>query len=225
MRHAPPGGNGGHLADGAVWVEVEASCRSPLLTGYLPRLRCALAARAQRVRQPFNAGDLVLADRGFSTCALMAGFPPRQVEYLGQNDRGLVWNQPSNGQKPRCIPKGLWNRLPQHLPARMVRFTLAVPGYRTRAVALGTLLLDPVRDAAAELAERCARRGPVASWFRDRKTLRRRETLRCLSPRMIHKELVMFFLADNALRCLTAVPYRLTAWRAHVSGSKTRSLR
>ena len=30
------------------------------------------------------------------------------------------------------------------------------------------------------------------------------ETLRCLSPKMIHKELEMFFIAYNLIRCLMA---------------------
>lgn len=175
----------------------------------------------QRLLDTFKAGDLVLADRGFSTYALMALLWLRNVhsllrlhharrrdfrqgKCLGKDDRLLVWNQPANWQKPRFIPKWLWHRLPQELSVRMVRFSLAVPGYRTRSVILITTLVDPVLYPAAELAELYVRRWRIELWFRDIKTSMGMETLRCLSPKMVHKELEMFFIAYNAIRCLMA---------------------
>jgi len=175
----------------------------------------------QRLLDTFKPGDLVLADRGFSTYALMAllGLRKthslfrlhharrrdfRQGKCLGKNDRLLVWTKPCNWQRPRFIPKQLWQRLPKELSVRMVRFTLAVPGYRTQSVTLITTLVDPVLYPAAELAELYARRWRVELWFRDIKTSMGMETLRCLSPKMIHKELEMFFIVYNTIRCLMA---------------------
>lgn len=175
----------------------------------------------QRLLDTFKAGDLVLADRGFSTYALMALLWLRKVDSLlrlhharrrdfrqgkclGNCDRLLVWNKPDNWQRPRFIPKCLWRRLPQTLSVRMVRFTLAVPGYRTQSVILITTLLDPLLYPAAELAELYARRWRIELWFRDIKTSMGMESLRCLSPKMVHKELEMFFIAYNAIRCLMA---------------------
>jgi hypothetical protein len=175
----------------------------------------------QRLLDTFWPGDLVLADRGFSSYALMALLWRRDVhsllrlnharrrdfrqgKCLGKYDRLLVWNQPSNYYRPRFIPKCLWQRLAQTLSVRMVRFTLAVPGYRTQSVTLITTLVDPVLYPAAELAELYVRRWRIELWFRDIKTSMGMETLRCLSPKMIHKELEMFFIAYNAIRCLMA---------------------
>lgn len=175
----------------------------------------------QRLLDTFKAGDLVLADRGFNTYALMALLWLRSVQSLfrlhharrrdfrqgkclGKNDRLLVWSKPCDWQKPRFIPKWLWRQLPQTLSVRMVRFTLAVPGYRTQSVILITTLLDPVLYPAAELAELYARRWRIELWFRDIKTSMGMESLRCLSPKMVHKELEMFFIAYNAIRCLMA---------------------
>lgn len=175
----------------------------------------------QRLLAHFQPGDLVLADRGFSTYALMALLGQRLVhslfrlhharpgdfrkgKRLGQDDRLLVWPKPDNWQKPRFIPKRLWQRLPQTLTVRMVRFTLAVPGYRTQSVTLITTLLDPTLYPAAELAQLYARRWRIELWFRDIKTSMGMETLRCQSPALIHKELEMFFIAYNLIRCLMA---------------------
>jgi IS4 transposase len=175
----------------------------------------------QRLLDTFKAGDLVLADRGFSTYALMALLRLRDVhslfrlhqarprdfrkgKRLGKDDRLLLWGKPDPWQKPRFIPQSLWRRLPKHLSVRMVRFTLGIPGYRTQSVTLITTLLDPQLYPAVELARLYARRWHVELWFRDLKTSMGMETLRCLSPKMVHKELEMFFIAYNLIRCLMA---------------------
>jgi len=42
----------------------------------------------------------------------------------------------------------------------------------------------------------------IELWFRDIKTSMGMEVLRCKSPKMLHKELEMFFIAYNLIRCL-----------------------
>jgi hypothetical protein len=175
----------------------------------------------QRLLDTFKAGDLVLADRGFSSYALMALLWLRKVQSLfrlhharprdfrkgkrlGKDDRLLLWPKPANWQKPRFIPKNLWRRLPAQLSVRMVRFTLQIPGYRTKSVTLITTLLDPTLYPPAELAQLYARRWRIELWFRDIKTSMGMETLSCLSPKVVHKELEMFFIAYNLIRCLMA---------------------
>jgi len=175
----------------------------------------------QKLLATFRAGDLVLADRGFSSYALMALLWQRKVlclfrlhharnsdfrqgQRLGKHDRLLVWTKPDNWQRPRFIPQYLWQRLPKTLTVRMVRFALQRPGYRTKSVTMITTLLDPERYPPAELAQLYARRWRIELWFRDIKTSMGMETLRCQSPAMLHKELERFFIAYNFIRCLMA---------------------
>jgi hypothetical protein len=175
----------------------------------------------ERLLQTFRPGDLALADRGFSTYTLMARLIQRQVQSLfrlhhsrpkdfrkgkrlGKDDRLLRWRKPDNWQKPAYMPKAVWQRLPQEIAVRMVRFTLNIPGYRTKSVTLITTLLDPVAYPAAELAQLYARRWRIELWFRDIKTSMGMESLRCLTPKMVHKELEMYFIAYNLIRCLMA---------------------
>ena len=174
-----------------------------------------------RLIDTFKPGDLALADRGFSSYTLMALLWLRQVhslfrlhharpkdfrkgKRLGKNDRLLLWRKPDDWQKPRYMAKALWQLLPKELSVRMVRFTLGIPGYRTQSVTLITTLLDPNLFPAAELAQLYARRWRIELWFRDIKTSMGMEVLRCLSPKMVHKELEMFFIAYNVIRCLMA---------------------
>lgn len=175
----------------------------------------------QRLMDQFKAGDLVLADRGFNSYTLLALLrlcgahslfrlhqrrpaDLRQGKRLGKNDRLLTWRKPWQWQRPRYLSKAIWKRIPAELSVRVVRFTLAVPGFRTQSVTLVTTLLDPVAYPAEELARLYARRWQIELWFRDLKTSMGMEALRCKSPQMVHKELEMFFIAYNLIRVLMA---------------------
>jgi hypothetical protein len=172
-----------------------------------------------RLLDTFKPGDLVLADRGFCCYTLMALLLGRNVhslfrlhharpedfrqgKRLGKTDRLLLWRKPQDWQKPRYLPQALWRRLPKELSVRMVQFALDAPGFRTKSVTLITTLLDPNLYPAAQLAQLYARRWRIELWFRDIKTSMGMEVLRCLRPKMVHKELEMFFIAYDLIRCL-----------------------
>jgi hypothetical protein len=171
-----------------------------------------------RLLEVFKAGDLVLADRGFNCYTLLALLAHKSVpalmrlhharsadlrrgKRLGKHDRLVVWRKPQNWER-RYIPLKLWRCLAPELSVRMVRYALRRPGFRTRSVTLVTTLLDPERYPAQQLALLYARRWQIELWFRDLKTSMGMEVLRCKSPKMIHKELEMFFIAYNLIRCL-----------------------
>ena len=166
----------------------------------------------------FKRGDLALADRGFSCYSLLAllwlkeipavfrlhharGGDLRRGKRLGKLDRLVVWKKPANWQR-RYVPLALWERLAPELSVRILRCSLCRPGYRTRSLTLVTTLVDAQRYPAEELALLYAKRWRIELWFRDIKTSMGMEVLRCQSPDMIHKELEMFFIAYNLIRCL-----------------------
>ncbi len=167
----------------------------------------------------FKPGDLVLADRGFSVYTLMALLlgrgvhsvfrlhhartaDLRQGKCLGNNDRLLTWFKPQNWQRHPYMGLESWNQIAAHMSVRLVRVSLAVPGFRTRSVLLVTTLLDPLAYPARELARLYLQRWHIELWFRDIKTSMGMDVLRCQTPQMIHKELEMFFIAYNLIRCL-----------------------
>jgi IS4 transposase len=166
----------------------------------------------------FNPGDLVLADRGFSCYTLLALLWRKKIpallrlhqarsgdlrrgKRLGRHDRLVVWRRPQNWER-RYLPQALWKCLAPELSVRILRYTLRRPGFRTRSLTLVTTLLDPELYPAEELAMLYARRWQIELWFRDLKTSMGMEVLRCQSPKMVHKELEMFFIAYNLIRCL-----------------------
>jgi hypothetical protein len=173
----------------------------------------------QQLLDQFKAGDLALADRAFSTYTLLGLLLLRSVhslfrlhqarpadlrkgKRLGKKDRLMVWRKP--WQRPRYLPKAVWKLVPEELSVRVVRFILAVPGFRAQSVTLVTTLLDAQTYPAEELARLYVRRWRIELWFRDIKTSMGMEVLRCKSPKMLHKELEMFFIAYNLIRCLMA---------------------
>ena len=133
---------------------------------------------------------------------------------MGKNDRLIVWRKPKDWER-RYLPVKLWKCLAPQLSVRILRFAVRRPGFRTRWVTLVTTLLDPERYPAEQLALLYARRWQIELWFRDLKTSMGMEVLRCESPKMIHKELEMFFIAYNLIRCLM-----LQASRARQAGKK-----
>ena len=171
-----------------------------------------------RLLDVFKPGDLVLADRGFNCYTLLAllwrkNVPAlfrlhharsadlRQGKRLGKNDRLVTWRKPQDWQR-RYLSRALWKLLAPELPVRLLRFTLRRNGFRTRSVTLVTTLIDAQLYSAQDLALLYARRWQIELWFRDLKTSMGMEVLRCKSPPMIHKELEMFFIAYNLIRCL-----------------------
>lgn len=165
----------------------------------------------------FKPGDLAVADRGFCSYVLIVLLLWRGVQglfrlhqarpsdlrrgkRLGKNDRLFTWLKPP--QKPRWLPQSWWKKIPATLTVRMIRFKICSPGYRPESVTLVTTLVDPEQYPAQEIAQLYLRRWKIELWFRDIKTSMGMEVLRCKSPRMLHKELEMFFIAYNLIRCL-----------------------
>lgn len=167
----------------------------------------------------FKPGDLAVADRGFCSYVLLALLLLRGVlsvfrlhqrrpadlrkgKRLGKNDRLFTWFKPI--EKPRWLPQSWWKKVPDQLTVRVIRFSLCRKGYRPESVTLVTTLLDPQKYPAQDIALLYARRWRIELWFRDIKTSMGMEVLRCKTPRMVHKELEMFLIAYNFIRCLMA---------------------
>lgn len=173
-------------------------------------------------RQLWNqlqSGDILLGDDAFSDFATAASLPARSVDglfrlqgrrrkdfragkKLGPYDRLTSWEKPL--QRPRTLRAKAWAKLPQRLELRLIRFAVQVPGFRPQKIDLVTTLLDPKAYPAAELAALFQRRWRMELCWRDLKSTLGMETLRCKSPEMAEKELLMFLLAHNLVRCLMA---------------------
>ena len=144
----------------------------------------------------------------------------RRGRRLGHNDRIVLWHKPA--QRPPHWSKEDYDQLPKTLTLRILRFEIAVPGFRSKEVILATTLLDPKLYPAQELEKLYFRRWNVELHFRQVKTMLGMDVLRCLTPEMVLKELAMHRIAYNLIRALmqrAAITYDVDLERISFKGS------
>ena len=191
----------------------------------------------QKLLSAFKKGDVVLADRGFSSFASLATLLVRGVDAVMRvhHFRKLDWRVGQRlGPRDRLVTwkKGLlqgqlwsreqWEQLPGELTVRLVEIVVAVPGFRTQKLVLVTTLLDARTYSAAALGQLYFRRWAVELCFRDLKTTLGLDVLRCQTPAMVRKEIVMHALAYNLIRALMqdiAQNYQVSVQRLSFKGT------
>ena len=91
--------------------------------------------------------------------------------------------------------------LPETLSVRVIRVDISRHGLRTQWVTLITTLTDPA-ITAQELVALYLRRWEIELHFREIKGLLNMDVLRCKTPEMIERELLMHVVAYNLIRSL-----------------------
>ena len=169
------------------------------------------------LKELFRAGDVLLGDRIYCSyvnitwlMALGADVVFRKnqarnsekckTQRLGKNDRLVHWSKPQFRNGRPGLTRELWNSLAQTLCIREVRFLVEQKGYRTKEIIIVTTLLDPVAYPAEEIAELYLKRWRIELWFDDIKTSMQMDVLRCKTPEMIEKEVLMHMVAYNMVR-------------------------
>jgi hypothetical protein len=87
---------------------------------------------------------------------------------------------------------------------RQIKVTVPNPGFRVSHFYIITTLLDAAHYPAEELADLYLQRWDVELFFRDIKTTMGMDVLRCQTPEMIQKEVLMHLIAYNCIRRLMA---------------------
>jgi hypothetical protein len=122
----------------------------------------------------------------------------RWLKRLGRRDQLVEYRKPK--ARPVWLSAQAYAALPPTLPVRELRYTMAVPGRRTRVVTIATTLLDPQRYPAADIAELYSQRWQIETNFRHLKQTLRMDVLRCQSVEGVQKELAMYALVYNLVR-------------------------
>ena len=105
---------------------------------------------------------------------------------------------------------------------RLVEIVVVVPGFRTQKIVLVTTLLDAQTYRAEALGQLYFRRWAVELFFRDIKATLGLDVLRCQTPAMVRKEIVMHALAYNLIRALMqdiAHSYQVSVQRLSFKGT------
>jgi hypothetical protein len=122
----------------------------------------------------------------------------RWLKRLGRHDQLVEYSKPS--QRPVWMTVEDYAALPATIRVRELRYTIAMPGRRTRVVTLATTLLDPVKYPAAEVAELYGQRWRIETNFRHLKQTLGMEVLHCQTVAGVEKELAMYALVYNLVR-------------------------
>ncbi len=167
----------------------------------------------------FKSGDIFLGDKGFcsyydvsslkdrgvdSVITLARRRPASEVEatkVLGKDDLLIHWKKPTRS-KASSYSKKEWEGLPKLLPLRQIKVNVTPPGFRVNTFYIITTLLDEQAYPASEIADLYFQRWDVELFFRDIKTTLGMDILRCKTPEMVRKEILMHFIAYNCIRCL-----------------------
>ena len=156
----------------------------------------------------FSSGDIFLGDKGFCSYYDVWQFKERGVDsvitlaqhtpvvaasavaVLGLDDLLITWPKPM-WNKGLSYSKDEWQSLPEHLNLRQIKVTINVRGMRSTSYYLITTLLDVKRYSAAELADLYRQRWSVELFFRDIKTTMGMDVLRCRTPDLVKKKVLM----------------------------------
>jgi len=165
----------------------------------------------------FKKNDIALADKGFCNYFDIAKLKDKHVDsvmvlknrkpvkakdavkVLGKNDLLVEWKKPA-WNKRSAYSKEEWKSLPETLILRQIKVTVLVPGFRTQEYYIITTLHDAIVYTPEALAALYFKRWDVELFFRDIKTTMGMDVLRCKTPDMIRKEILMHFIAYNCIR-------------------------
>jgi len=167
----------------------------------------------------FKRGDIVLGDKAFCSYFDIANLKEQSVDSvvtfarrapfsaansikkLGPDDLLITWQRPTYNTK-LSYSIDAWAKLPEELTLRQIKVSVKYPGFRTQQFYIVTTLLAAAQYPAEELAELYFKRWDVELFFRDIKTTMGMDILRCKTPEMIRKEILMHFIAYNCIRRL-----------------------
>ena len=173
------------------------------------------SALAWKLLPSLRKGDTLLADRAFCSYAFIHACEklgvtvvmrlhqarknqPNKSKKLGPGDELQTWT------KPTTCPKGTsatrFEALPTTLDIRVVSHQIEVRGHRPEIMSIATTKRDVSSDDAASIVALYLQRWDVELFFDDLKTSQSMETLRCESPHMLARELIMQLIAYNLVR-------------------------
>jgi hypothetical protein len=162
-----------------------------------------------------KTGDIALGDRIFGSYADISLLSQRGVDSvfrmnalrkpdftkgkrLGQYDHLVYWKKPKQGTIR--LEQELYDKLPDTMLLREIRFFINIKGYRTQVVTLVTTLLDHEVYTYEHLSQLYGFRWQVEIDFRHLKTTMQMEHIPTKTPDMVKKEFYVHLLAYNLIR-------------------------
>ena len=162
----------------------------------------------------FDEGDVVVFDRYYCSFMMLATLSLggvhtctrlhqrrttdfRRGHRLGRDDHPVTWMRP---KQPAWMSDEDYQKIPDTLTLRELRFHVIVPGRRTETITVVTTLTDAGAFTKEDIAELYGVRWNVALDIRAIKQTLGLDHVRCKSPQMVRRELWVTLLAYNLIR-------------------------
>lgn len=166
---------------------------------------------ARQLLGALRAGEVLVADRAYCGWLFLVQLLGQKTDFvirlhqarLVRSRHARSWRESwLKPQRPAGQSACAWEKQPEELRVRLVRFRVEARGFRTRSVIVVTSLLDEKAFPDSVIAELYGRRWQIELHYRQIKTNLALDVLRGLSPEMIERELWMHALAYNLVRAL-----------------------
>jgi hypothetical protein len=153
-----------------------------------------------------RAGDILVGDRAFCSFAHFALLQARGAFacmrlHQGRKDQTpgpQRWIKPRQGSP--WMARAQYALLPQSLEVRIVQYTVAQKGFRSRTVLIATTLMNQVIWPDEKIAELYGHRWQIETCFGHLKTTMRMNVLRCKTLAGVMKELAVYLVVYNLIR-------------------------
>ncbi len=146
----------------------------------------------------------ILLSHGVQTCARkhhLRHSDFRRGRRLGKYDHIIVWTRPN---RPKWMDADAYAQIPERLELREIRFSIVVPGRRTKAIDVITTLVDATEHTKEEIADLYGFRWQSELDIRSIKESLNLGHVRCKSPEMVHREVWTTLLGYNLIRTTAA---------------------
>lgn len=161
-----------------------------------------------------KSGDVAVSDRYHGGWFMIALLQERGVEVvtrlhqhrtadfrrgrrLGADDHLVEWSKP---QRPEWLDQATYDRLPDTLTVREMKFAVRERGFRTQSITVVSTLRDETTVTRDDLADLYRQRWHAELDLRSIKSTMSLDVLRCKTPEMVRTELWMGLLAYNLVR-------------------------
>jgi len=168
--------------------------------------------------ETFEENDLVVFDRYYGSFMMLALLSLRGIHVctrlhqrrdsdfrrgrrLGPGDHLITWTRPA---RPAWMSQQQYDRIPETLTLRELKFDVTVPGRRVETLVVVTTLTDPEAYSKEEIAELYGFRWNVELDILQIKQTLHLDHVRCKSPEMVRRELWVTLLAYNLIRKVIA---------------------
>lgn len=211
-------GVGFPIARACVAVSLATACLCEMAIGPYEGKESGEMALLREMLETFDAKDVVVFDRYYCSYMMLAMLidhgthacvrlhPCRSSDFrrgrrLGQDDHLITWYRPA---RPQWMSPEQYEKIPEKLDLRELRFNITEPGRRTETMTVITTLRDPEEYSKEDIAQLYSFRWNVELDIRIIKQTLALDHVRCKTPEMVQRELWVTLLAYNLIRKLIA---------------------